>query len=296
MSTLTAGTIFEPRGPVAAQVEDLLRWTAASGDYSPIHFDPAIAQARGFAGPLVHGPWKAAVLRHLAIGWLGGGAHITSISTRYLRPDVVGEELEFGGSVSSVETGGDGCLAVQCDLWVRNASGQITVEADCSASIDPAGADPAAATTLPLERLKAAVRLGEVSGVFTYRVEENDLVAFAGAVDSRVPLDGIAPPTYFAALDPVERRDMELDGFLQHLPFEMTGGGNAFNEVEYERPIRVGDVLTVSTRYTEVYEKTGSRGTLLFRVRENEMRDAAGSLVATSRCAHVLSYRIEANR
>jgi acyl-CoA thioesterase FadM len=72
----------------------------------------------------------------------------------------------------------------------------------------------------------------------------------------------------------------------------MTGGGNAFNEVEYERPIRVGDIITVTTRYTEVYEKSGSRGTLLFRVRVNEMRDVAGHLVATSRCGHVLSYQL----
>jgi hypothetical protein len=43
-----------------------------------------------------------------------------------------------------------------------------------------------------------------------------------------------------------------------------------------------------------VYEKKGSRGTLLFRVRVNEMRDATGALVAISRCGHVLSYRIDA--
>ena len=47
----------------------------------------------------------------------------------------------------------------------------------------------------------------------------------------------------------------------------------------------------VTTRYTEVYEKQGSRGTLLFRVRENEIRDASGALVATSRCGHVLGFK-----
>jgi len=49
----------------------------------------------------------------------------------------------------------------------------------------------------------------------------------------------------------------------------------------------------VTTRYTEEYEKKGSRGTLLFRGRVNEMRDAAGALVGTSRCGHVLSYRVD---
>ena len=145
---------------------------------------------------------------------------------------------------------------------------------------------------LPLDRLRAAVKLGEDAGSFTYRVESNDVMAFAKAIGATPGTD--APATFFAALDPVERRDLDLDGFLHQLPFPMTGGGNAFNEVVYERPIRVGDVITVTTRYTEVYEKKGSRGTLLFRVRVNEMRDATGALVATSRCGHVLSYRIDA--
>lgn len=145
---------------------------------------------------------------------------------------------------------------------------------------------------LPLDELRAALRLGEVVGRFTYRVEGSDLARFAQAHDRDADPDPdrIAPATYFGALDPVERGDLDLDGFLLDLPYPQTGGGNAFNEVDYDRPLRAGDEITVTTRYTEVYEKQGARGTLLFRVRVNEMHDDTGALVATTRCGHVLGF------
>lgn len=269
--------------------EDLLRWAAAAEDFSPIHFDADVAAARGFEGPLVHGPWKSAVLRRLLSGWLGDGVRIETFATRYLRPDLVGRPLHFGGRLHGTSSRPDGTEELQCAVWVRDDEDRVSVEGECIAEFAP---DPGAA--LPMDRLRAAVRLGEDSGTFTYRVESNDVAEFAKAIGtcSAATSGTAAPATFFTALDPVERRDLDLDGFLQRLPFPKTGGGNAFNEVTYERPIRVGDVITVTTRYTEVYEKKGSRGTLLFRVRVNEMRDGTGELVGTSRCGHVLSYRI----
>jgi len=271
---------------VSPSTEHLLRWASAADDYSPIHFDRDVAAARGFEQPLVHGPWKAAVLRRLLAGWLGPNAVIRELSVRYLRPDAVGRPLRFGGRLVSAASLADGSTEMRCTLWVRDDQDRASVEGECVATVEPDSAGG-----LPLERLRAAVRLGQDAGTFTYRVEANDVEAFAKAIGATPGTD--APATYFGALDPVERRDLDLDAFLHRLPYEMTGGGNAFNEVTYERPIRVGDVITVTTRYTEVYEKTGSRGTLLFRVRVNEMCDETGALVATSRCGHVLSYRLE---
>jgi acyl dehydratase len=274
---------------VAPSTEHLLRWAAAAEDFSPIHFDVDVAKARGFAHPVVHGPWKAAVLRRMLGKWLGPNATVRTLSTRYLRPDQVSRRLAFGGRLVSATPMPDGTHELHCEIWVRDEDDRLSVDGDCVAVFTPDPGDG-----LPLDRLRAAVRLGEDAGSFTYRVEPNDVAAFAKAIGA-MPGDN-APATFFAALDPVERRDLDLDGFLQQLPFPMTGGGNAFNEVTYERPIRVGDVITVTTRYTEVYEKAGSGGTLLFRVRVNEMRDATGDLVAISRCGHVLSYRVDTRR
>jgi acyl dehydratase len=54
-------------------------------------------------------------------------------------------------------------------------------------------------------------------------------------------------------------------------------------EFEYLRPIRIGETLSLTTRVGDVYEKTGSSGTLDFVVLETEMKDAAGKAVCYSR-------------
>ena len=54
-------------------------------------------------------------------------------------------------------------------------------------------------------------------------------------------------------------------------------------EFEYRRPIRVGETLSLTTRVGDVFEKTGSSGTLDFVVLETELKDAAGKVVCYSR-------------
>ncbi|GAB3598138.1 FAS1-like dehydratase domain-containing protein [Microbacterium tumbae] len=287
--TLAVGDRLPEYGPVVVSSEDSVRWAAASGDFTPFHFDPQAAADKGFAGPVVHGPWKAAVLRGLVRRWMDGGV-LRSFSVRYLRADLLGEPIAFGGSVAAIERTDDGALQARLDLWVTRSDGSVSVAGECVATV------PERLDELPLERLREAVRLGRVAGVFTYEVTAASIARFLEAVTGEKvdPASAsIAPATYYAALDPVERRDIDLDAFLQDLPFPKTGGGNAFNEITYVRPIRAGDVVTVTTRYTEVYEKSGSRGTLLFRVRENELTDVDGAPIGTSRCGHVLSFDID---
>ena len=54
-------------------------------------------------------------------------------------------------------------------------------------------------------------------------------------------------------------------------------------EFEYVRPVRVGETLTLTGRVGDIYEKTGSSGTLDFVVLETEATDAEGKPVFFSR-------------
>jgi acyl dehydratase len=77
----------------------------------------------------------------------------------------------------------------------------------------------------------------------------------------------------------------------------MAGGMNTFlelglnfmtlvhgeQEFEYLRPLRVGETLTLTGRIGDIYEKTGSSGTLDFVVLETEGKDAEGEPVFYSR-------------
>jgi hydroxyacyl-ACP dehydratase HTD2-like protein with hotdog domain len=50
-------------------------------------------------------------------------------------------------------------------------------------------------------------------------------------------------------------------------------------EFEYLRPLRLGETLTLRGRIGDIYEKTGSSGTLDFVVLETEAKDVEGQLV-----------------
>ena len=91
----------------------------------------------------------------------------------------------------------------------------------------------------------------------------------------------VAPPTYpIAFMTQAMAGGMET--FLElGLNFMTLVHGE--QEFEYARPIRAGETLTLTGRIADVYEKTGSSGTLDFVVLETEARDADGGLVFFSR-------------
>lgn len=70
------------------------------------------------------------------------------------------------------------------------------------------------------------------------------------------------------------------------------GGLHAEQHYTYHRPVRVGDVLTATTRRGETWEKEGRRaGKLVFSESITEYRDAEGELVVTARSVGVRTER-----
>ena len=162
--------------------------------------------------------------------------------------------------------------------------------------------------SLITEQMRKDLRLGEVGGTFTYEVDRKWIRQFVAAFDDPNPMwhdeayagemgrfgTVIAPPTFFAALDPVETRELLLDAWVETIPYKNSGGGNAFNEVEYFLPIRAGDTISVEVTYTDISERDGRSGRLLFRIRENVLKNQRGELVARARSGHVRSYDLSA--
>jgi acyl dehydratase len=70
------------------------------------------------------------------------------------------------------------------------------------------------------------------------------------------------------------------------------GGLHAEQHYTYHRPLRVGDVLTATTRPGERWEKEGRRaGKLMFAETITEFRDEHGELVVTARGVGVRTER-----
>lgn len=133
--------------------------------------------------------------------------------------------------------------------------------------------------------------LGAAGKPYEVRVEQGKVVEFARAVKASEPrnLDPgaaraagysgvVAPPTFSAVTGhwaPAgSGPDLGLD-----LRRVLAGG----NEWEYFAPLCAGDVLTVSTRVSDVADKEGHQGRMTLLVLESEFRDGAGNLALLTR-------------
>lgn len=133
--------------------------------------------------------------------------------------------------------------------------------------------------------------LGAVGKPYEVRVERGKVVEFARAVNSADPRNVdpaaaraaghpgvVAPPTFSAVTGhwapPGSGPDLGLD-----LRRVLAGG----NEWEYFAPLCAGDVLTVSTRVSDVLEKEGHRGRMTLVVLESEFRDRSDVVVLITR-------------
>ena len=73
------------------------------------------------------------------------------------------------------------------------------------------------------------------------------------------------------------------------------GGLHAEQHFTYHRTVRVGDVLSASTRPGDTWEKSGRSGTLVFTEQITDFRDERGELVVTARAVGVLRRSVEAD-
>ncbi len=125
--------------------------------------------------------------------------------------------------------------------------------------------------------------IGRVLSTGSATVEPEHVAAFARALGDPDPAytTGFAPPTY-----PIAFMTQALAGgaeaFLE-LGLDFMRLVHGEQEFEYARPVRAGETLTLTGRIADVYEKTGSSGTLDFVVLETEARDGDGQPVFFSR-------------
>lgn len=111
--------------------------------------------------------------------------------------------------------------------------------------------------------------------------DENPLYLDA-AVARRGPFGAlVAPPTYPIAFM-IQAMSGGMETFLElGLNFMTLVHGE--QEFEYVRPVRAGEALTLTGRIADIYDKTGSSGTLDFVVLETEACDGEGKRVFFSR-------------
>ena len=130
--------------------------------------------------------------------------------------------------------------------------------------------------------------IGVESDPVTYEVEKGAIIKFAQAIgdpnavfnnenSARRTRHGglIAPPTFLQSLLPTPPKVEVRSPY----PAVLDGG----SEWEYFEPVRQGDRVTVTTKTTEIFERPGRLGNMVFSVREFRYVNQFGTVVATQR-------------
>jgi acyl dehydratase len=110
------------------KLRDLVMYCAAYRDFNELHYDPAVATARGFAGPVVPGLLESALLTKVLTDWIGPEGWVRRIKATYRRSQLAGETIICKGKVTAKRTEA-GQHLVECDVWAENASGERTTPA-----------------------------------------------------------------------------------------------------------------------------------------------------------------------
>jgi len=104
---------------------DLVRYCAASNDFSPIHFDETYARARGMQSVIVQGLFKAACLGQLLTDWGGPKSWVRKIATKYQRVNAPNDPMTCRGRVlKKYAHAGDHLVEVA--IWLENGHGEVT--------------------------------------------------------------------------------------------------------------------------------------------------------------------------
>jgi hypothetical protein len=126
-----------------------------------------------------------------------------------------------------------------------------------------------------IDRLRG--RIGKDGPTTETTVEAGHVKRFVEAIGDPNPRWAQeAPPTFLVALAPASIHLAEAEAYGKG----WLNGGNRF---EYFEPVRVGDRITATGRVADVYEKTGSSGSLLFIIFETGYVNQHGRTVARLR-------------
>jgi len=115
-------------GPI--ELQSIVQYAGASGDFNPIHFDQDFARSLGFPSVFVMGMLPGAILAEFARDWLSP-LQINYIKFRFVDKIWPHELLILGGEVKQVYS--DSLPFIEAHLWMKASDGSIKIKANCTA-------------------------------------------------------------------------------------------------------------------------------------------------------------------
>lgn len=148
----------------------------------------------------------------------------------------------------------------------------------------------------PLLNADHLANIGRQAPVKREVVTRRDIRKYSVATGQKLRrfLDGDeAPPLFHVALfwdvvelDQLTPDGVSIDALIPKLPLERAMAGGL--RIEYHRPIRPGDVLIAKRTLTNLYEKQGSKGPIIFYEVIMTVETEAGEPVLTEKTTRLL--------
>jgi acyl dehydratase len=94
-------------------------YAAASGDFNPIHIDPAIGQLAGYQGVILQGMCTFAWMADACAAYLGDPCRVRRVAARFVKPVQVGDVITFEGRCVGIEG-----RTIRLEVTARNQDGE----------------------------------------------------------------------------------------------------------------------------------------------------------------------------
>jgi len=99
-------------------------YAAASGDFNPIHIDPAVGRAAGYQGVILQGMCTYSWLADACVEYLGDPARLARLRAKFTKPVQVGDVLRIEGRCTGIEG-----ARLRLEVSVRNQRGDDVLKA-----------------------------------------------------------------------------------------------------------------------------------------------------------------------
>lgn len=125
-ATIVAGAVGPTRtfGPLTRQM--FVRYSGASGDLNPMHYDDTMARAAGNPSVFSQGMHQAALLATYATDWLGA-ENVRRFAVRFREQVWPDDVLTCTGTITEVEELDGGAVRVSVDLTCARQTGGVAI-------------------------------------------------------------------------------------------------------------------------------------------------------------------------
>jgi acyl dehydratase len=102
------------------------------------HQDAEAARELGMPGAYNNGPQRVGWFAHCVTNWMGDSAFLSTLEVRLRRPEIFGDVIRIGGTVTAVDRAGQ-CPRVVISLQATNQHGERTAEGSAEILLDGYG-------------------------------------------------------------------------------------------------------------------------------------------------------------